>query len=143
MENNNLRIDPQGSSFLSDVAKWAYFLSILGFIGIGLMILIGAFMGTFMSRLPGMPGGSALPGTLMVIIYVFFGIIYFFPLYYLNRFAAKMKVALRNNDQETLNGSLRFLKAHYQYIGILTLIGVAIYAIALVAIIGVVGSARM
>ena len=34
--------------FLGETARWAYFLSILGFIIVGLIIVIALFSGTFM-----------------------------------------------------------------------------------------------
>lgn len=38
--NSNLQLTAQSQSFLKETAKWAYFLSILGFVGIGLLILL-------------------------------------------------------------------------------------------------------
>jgi hypothetical protein len=142
MEDNNLQIDAVGGAYLSDVAKWAYFLSILGFIGIGLMVIIGLAMGTVMGSMPGMEAAGKLSGTFFFVLYLVIGIIYFFPIYYLNRFAGRMKAALRTNDQHTLNASLRFLKAHYQYIGILALICVVIYAVAIIGVFAFMGASH-
>jgi hypothetical protein len=39
-----LRIDRISKEFLAETAKWATFLAILGFIGIGLMVIAALFM---------------------------------------------------------------------------------------------------
>jgi hypothetical protein len=42
------------------------------------------------------------------------GVLYFFPVYYLNKFASNAKAAFKNNDSETLTTSLEYLKSHYK-----------------------------
>ncbi len=64
-------------------------------------------------------------------------VIWFFPLLYTIRFANQMKVALAGNDQQALNKSFQNLKICLRYLGIVTIIILAIYAIIIVfAIVG-------
>ncbi|MEP7371794.1 MAG: DUF5362 family protein [Chitinophagaceae bacterium] len=143
-----MSVDQTGKTHLAEAAKWAKFLSIIGFVACGFIVLIGIFFGSFFSMFSGqlnrnspygdMPASGAL-GTAMAIIYVIIALIYFFPCLFLFRFATKMKAALISNDQETLNTSFQNLKATFRFIGILTLIGLCFWVLAL--IVGLLGAA--
>ena len=61
--------------------------------------------------------------------------IWFFPLLFLLRFANKMRFALAGNDQQALNTSVQNLKICFRYVGIITIIILALYAIALVFVV--------
>jgi hypothetical protein len=39
-EDLNLYLNQEARGFLKETAKWAYFLSILGFVGIGFMVVL-------------------------------------------------------------------------------------------------------
>jgi len=135
MEQSNnlfeLQIDHQGSSFLRETAKWSKFLSIVGFVMMGLMLLFLGFAGTTMSTMfASSYGRSTGGGFAQFIILAAFLLIYFFPCLYLYKFATKMQVALRSNDQETLNSSFENLKSCFKFMGILMIIILAIYAVA-------------
>ena len=39
-EKFELQLDSTAKDFVKEIAKWAYFLSIIGFIGIGFLLLI-------------------------------------------------------------------------------------------------------
>jgi Family of unknown function (DUF5362) len=143
-----MSVDQTGRTHLAEAAKWAKFLSIMGFIGCGLIVLIGVFFGSFFSMFSGklnqaspygdMPASGGF-GAAMAIMYVIIALIYFFPCLFLFRFATKMKTALASNDQETLNTSFQNLKATFRFIGILTLIGLCFWILAL--IVGLLGAA--
>lgn len=141
----NLTIDPLTKSHLYETAKWARFLSIVGMISLALMILFGLFFSTIFSGLSNNSFDGAEPSTewttgmgmAMGIIYIIIAIIWFFPLLYLLRFSNTIKSAVNSNDQNALNVSFQNLKACFRYIGILTIIVIALYALILVfAIVG-------
>ncbi|WP_163407743.1 hypothetical protein [Flavobacterium ajazii] len=135
-EKFELHLDESAKDFLKETAKWAYFLSILGYIGIGLIVLIALFAGAIFSTLgssvPGMGvmGGSF--GVMMGVFYFVIAAIYFFPVYYLNKFAVNAKRAFRENDSEALTNSFEYLKSHYKFIGIFTLSIMILYGLILV-----------
>ncbi|EJL66796.1 hypothetical protein [Flavobacterium sp. CF136] len=141
-EKFELHLDQSAKDFLKETAKWAYFLSIMGFIGIGLMVLLALFAGTLFSTmgstLPGaiaMGGGSF--GVIMGVFYFAFAAIYFFPVYYLNKFGTNAKRAFKENDSEALTKSFEYLKSHYKFIGIFTLSIMILYGLIIVfAILG-------
>ncbi|KAF2333076.1 DUF5362 family protein [Flavobacterium daemonense] len=132
-ENFEMQLDHSAKDFLQETAKWAYFLSILGFVGIGLFALIAVFAGAFFSAMgsamPGMGVYGSSFGALMSFFYLFIGAIYFFPVYYLFKFSSNAKRAFRENDSEALTSSLGYLKSHYKFIGILMVSILALYAL--------------
>ena len=131
-----LHVDHNGSVFLREVAKWSKFLSIVGFVGMGLALLVIIFAGSMSSTVLNNPAyggtGSMYGGPFFQVVLLGpFLLIYFFPCLYLFRFATKMQVALRNNDQDTLNASFENLKSCFKFIGIFTIVILSIYALAL------------
>ncbi|MFD1601681.1 hypothetical protein ACFSJW_16680 [Flavobacterium artemisiae] len=138
-EKFELQLDHAAKDFLKETAKWAYFLSILGYVGIGFLLIFAVFAGTLFSALGsgfGGIGGSSF-GFIMGFVYFAMAAIYFFPVYYLNKFASNAKRAFRDNDSEALTTSFQYLKSHYKFIGIFVLILLSLYGLILVfAILG-------
>jgi len=139
IEKFELQLNESAKGFLKEAAKWAYFLSILGYIGIGFIVLIAVFAGTlfaFMSNMsPEMSNIGTMGGSFISAIYLIIAALYFFPIYYLNKFASKAKDALRDNNSETLTNSFEYLKSHYKFIGILALITLCFYALIIVFVV--------
>jgi hypothetical protein len=120
-----LQVDTEATNYLGDTARWAKFLSIVGIVFCGLILLFATYLAAIsssyenagiVSRAYGMSTGG------IAVIYFVFAIVYFFPSLFLLRFSGRMNVALRNNDQILLNRSLRSLRSCFRYIGILTII---------------------
>ncbi len=118
-------------SYLAETAKWGYFLAIVGFIGIGFMVLAGLFMGSFMSTL-GMGAAGLISPAVFTVMYLIIAALYFFPVLYLFRFSTKMKVALRSDNEAELTTSFQNLKSLYKFMGILTAIILGLYALIFV-----------
>lgn len=136
----SLSIDPVTRAHLSETAKWARFLSVVGFVLLGLFLLGGIAVALFTDRpFDTYNGNSAFSvfGVGMSFAFLFAGVIWFFPLLFLFRFASRMKAALNGNDQNALNTSFQNLKICFRYVGIITIIIFALYALLLVfAIVG-------
>lgn len=139
LKNSNLHLTEESKSFLKETAKWAYFLSILGFVGVGFMVVLALFMGTIFSKL-GVFGArfGMMEGGFITVIYLLLAVLYFFPVYYLFQFSSKAKVAFNCNDYETLTTSFEYLKSHYKFMGILALVIFSIYGVVfLFSILGI------
>ena len=142
-----LAINENNKGDLADTARWARFLSIVGFVMCGLIVLIGFFAGRIFSmfaitgELEELGGMSSAMGAGMSFFYVIIAAIYFIPCLFLFRFANKMKLALSSNDQGALNTSFQNLKSMFRFFGIVTIIMISIYAIIL--LIALVGAAAM
>lgn len=125
-ENFEMQLNSESKDFLREAGKWAYFLSILGFVFIGLMVIIGLFMGATLGSLSG-SAGSVMPASFFTILYLVMAALYFFPVLYLYRFGSNIKAAFNNNDTEALTNGLKGLKSHYKFVGILAIIMISIY----------------
>ena len=139
-QNTNLfelQIDASAQSYLRETAKWAKFLAIIGFICCGLLILGGIFAASIFATMGGMTSQLGSPmaagmGAMLTVVYICIALVYFFPCLFTYRFGSQMQAALRSNDQQLLLSSLRNLKAVYKFIGILTIIMLSFYLLALV-----------
>lgn len=135
-ENSGLHLTDASKGFLKETAKWGYFLSILGFVFIGFIVLVALFAGTLFAKLGELGGGAgaigALGGTFITVLYLLIALLYFFPVYYLFKFSSNAKAAFRNNDNESLTSSFEYLKSHYKFVGILTLVILSFYALMIV-----------
>lgn len=147
----NLEITQVTKSIFLETAKWAKFLAILGFIGIGIMIIAGFFMGAIMSSFGAMSEFSGTPnpfgmigGAFFVILYLFIALIYYFPIKYLYDFSTKVKKAFEVQDQMLFNEAILKLKSHYKYIGIVMIIVFSLYILMIIfTIIGGIAAAAM
>ncbi|SFP83714.1 DUF5362 family protein [Parafilimonas terrae] len=136
--NNNflLQVDNGNTPYLTEAAKWAKFLSIIGFIICGLLVLTGVFSGSFFASLAQadneLNAMGSIGSTFFAMWFILCALLYFFPSYYLFNFASKMQIALRNNDQISLNDSFKSLKSCLKFWGILLIIILCFYALAIV-----------
>lgn len=145
MREDGLQMSQPSMEFLESSAKWARFLAILGFIGIGLMVIASLFMivaGSALSSRSYRYGGGGLMGMpfgMVGIIYLVMAVLYFFPVLYLNNFASKMLNAIVMRDQVQLESSFENLRNHYRFVGILTIVLIGLYF--LMILIGVMAGA--
>ena len=143
---NELAVTTMSRGFLVETAKWAKFLSILGFIGCGFMA-IAAFSLPFLMRLMPqnqmmpMGGGAMLKGmnAMLTVFYLGFAVLLLMPCLYLYRFSTKMKIALLQTDTELLDTSFSNLKSFFKFYGIMMIIVFSFYA--LVFILAIIGGA--
>ena len=132
---HELTLSVNAISFLNETRKWVSFLAILGFIGIGLMVLFGFFASTILGFMASELGGPAAGFSgLFGILYIFIALLYFFPVMYLYKFGSKLKLALNSRDSGALESAFENLKSHYKFLGIFTIIGIGFYILA--AIVG-------
>ncbi|MCK0124677.1 DUF5362 family protein [Gelidibacter sp. F2691] len=126
-----LNLPPAILGFLKETSSWTYFLSILGFIGIGLMLLFGIFFSVAMGLMPGGNPYEAMGMNMNMsffgLIYVAMALVYFFPVLYLFNFSRKMKSALASNNSDDLTAAFSNLKSHYKFLGIFTIAIVSLY----------------
>ena len=123
-----LTVTKASQSYLSEIATWARFFAILGFIFIGLLLVFAFFavpiFGTVTKSQSGVPDDL---GSIMLVTNVLIAIVYFFPLYYLLQFSKKIKKALKTKNDQMLAKAFQMLKSHYTFIGVLTIITISLY----------------
>ncbi|WP_418263004.1 DUF5362 family protein [Flavobacterium faecale] len=133
ISKKNFELSAEAEGFLRETAKWGYFLSILGFVFLGLMLVLALFIGTVFSKLNSFGGGmSPMMGSgtgMFSVVYLLIALLYFFPIYYLFQFSSKVKNAFKFNDNEQLNASFEYLKSHYKFMGVLALVIISFYMV--------------
>lgn len=147
----NLEITQETKLVFLETAKWTKFLAILGFVGMGLMIIMGFFMGAIMSSLGSLSSYGNTPnpfgmigGVFFVILYLVIALIYYFPIKYLYDFSTRVKKAFEIQDQVLFNEAILKLKSHYKYIGILMIVVFSLYILMIIiSIIGGIAAAAM
>jgi hypothetical protein len=137
-----LAIDPNSKAHLAEAAKWTRFLAIAGFIIIGLIIIIYGIvfplfmsnaMGKFQNEYDSRDYSSGVMSAVFLMYSIVIGVIYFFPCFFTLRFSNHMRDALNTNDQEKLTKAFQNLKITVRYLGILMIIGLVFFAIAILA----------
>jgi hypothetical protein len=131
--SQTLNLDPDGIGHLKETRAWTNFLSIVGFVFLGIMLLFGIAGGSAISRMN--PMASEMPtfgsGFLLFVVIIMI-LIYFFPIYFLYNFSRYSKLAITHNDPVAFSESMRYLKLHYRYMGIIAIIILSIYILAFI-----------
>lgn len=127
-KDSEISINEEIKEYLLETSKWAKFLSILGFIGIGLMflvVLISMFVNSssYDSYRYSRSNGSFVSFFMVVII----AIVYFFPINYLFRFSNEVKRGIDFDSQDSFTEGIRNLKSHYKYVGIAAIVVLSFY----------------
>lgn len=126
------------ATYLEKAAKWAKFIAIVNFIGIGLGLIGMLFMllgmiiaGASFSEISGIYGMAGIPGisTGIVIGYLVFLVVILavaiFLALYLLRFATKTLAAIQEGNEVAMTEALANLARYFQLSGILIIISLA------------------
>ena len=135
--SNDLLINSISQDNLNSAAKWGKFLSIVGFVFCGLMLIAGLVIQTLMPSFGSYGYGNPIIKYLGTV-YIIFGIILFFPCLYLLKFSNKMLEAIRSSSQESLDNAFINLKSMFKFYGIVTIVILGFYA--LLFLFGIAGS---
>ena len=128
--DNQIGIGPEIKGFLLEIAKWSKFLSIIGFIGIGIIVLAALFFMTIGASFGAFGNLGAIGSVAISFIYLLLAALYFFPVYYLYNSSRGIKNGIISNDQSLLTTGFKNLKSHYKFIGIMIIVCLSIYAVA-------------
>jgi hypothetical protein len=136
MENFNdprkIEIEQDTLKHLNIIRKWAMFFAILGFIFVGLIIIAGLTAGTFLSLFNSGQMSTGFPEWIVIAILIFVALIYFFPVLFLFRFSKHTAIAIQTLSKEELHKAIRYLRACFVYMGIMTIVVLSIYIVAIV-----------
>lgn len=136
MENiNNLQqsenpftINDEVKGYLIETSKWSKFLAIVGYIGMGLLLLVGLF---FIFGIPHFNSitPSYFPIKIMGFVYIVISVLYYFPLQYLTRFSNLIKQGFLINNHQSITSGFEYLKSFSKFVGILTIVVLSIYVL--------------
>lgn len=123
--------DEEIKNYLLETSKWGKFMAIVGYVGIGLLVVVAlAVMVGF--SIFNSASGIGFPMGLVGLLYLVFAAIYYFPVSYLYKYSAQIKEGLNVNDQQSITSGFENLKSLFKFMGILTIVILSIYALLLV-----------
>ncbi len=131
--SSEIDLSPDTRRYLQEAAKWAKFISVVGFVYIGLMIL-GCLSMLLTSTILDDGLGLYSP-TMLVVFSVVMVLFTVMPLIYMNRFATKMQLALIKDDVNYLSESFKNLKSHYKFCGIFIVVVAVLYGLAIIGLV--------
>ncbi len=133
-------VTDEAISYLTETHKWTKFLSIVGFVSIGLLVLVAVFFMVGYSSLEsfipesqqtGFPGGG-FSGIGFGISYILLAALYFFPLKYMYTFSTSLKSAIEDINTDSFTFAMLNLKSLNKFFGIFTIVFLSIYALIFV-----------
>ncbi len=127
----SLILDETAIKHLRTARKWSNFLSIIGIVIIGILLLAMAAILIMASRFPQdeLVRFTALVKMLPLAVMM---LIYGIPIYYLYQFGKHSRIAINNHDSEAISLAFKYLKLHYRFMAILVIVVLALYIFAIV-----------
>jgi hypothetical protein len=138
MEENQsileLQVDQTASKNLSDVTRWAKFLSITGLVCMGVMVIFFIVMRSKIASAlsPLIPGFSEIDsfGMLISIVVIGAGLVCVL-MYFLFRGSVLIRKGIESKNQEVFNNGLASLRAYFTMYGVLAVIGLVINMVSI------------
>jgi hypothetical protein len=127
---DNIQITDEIKGYWNEIARWGQFFGIISFVFFGILALTltivlftgaGAFLGT------GMMSGLGVPVVLMSIL----SAAVFFIAFYHWKFGTKLRHAIKEDDNESLEIAFENFKKLYQFSGYLLIAYILFYLILL------------
>jgi hypothetical protein len=109
---------------------WTMLLSVLGFIGAGLFLIIGIVM-LFVRALPRQD--AQLANAFMGVMYIVFAVVYCFPSLYLFKYSNSVKLFYQRKNESYLESALSYQKSFWKFVGILSIITIVISIVGIIA----------
>lgn len=130
-EENKIEISSEALDNLNVTWRWTTFLSVLGFIFLGLIIIAGIATSLFLTVFKTQQTNLGIPESLMMVVFATIGILCYFPVFFLFRFSKNIRDAIQNHDQRKLAKGFRNLRLFFAYFGILVILVISVYLILL------------
>ena len=121
---------------LAGTKGWVRFISVLMFIGAGLMLLFAVIMvvmGSAMASLTKSPMFSGGFGIVLAVIYGIFAFIYIFPALKLWKYASCIGSLIASGASSDLEMALNEQRSFWKFIGMIFLVLLSLYALIFIA----------
>jgi len=137
-------LQPPSASRVPDILRrtvpWARFMSILLFLGGGMMVVGGLVMGLgmgFAGAASGGDFGAAAAGGAIGLVYACAGLLNIVPAMFLWRFASRSSHYVAGPSDQRLESALDAQRSYWKFMGIFAIVGMALICVVfVVAIIG-------
>jgi len=123
---NNMEI----TSYLMEASKWGQFLAIVGYVIMGLLVLVAIVM-MFAMSVVSQVAQSKFPLWILGLVYILLAGNYYIPITYLYKFSVQMKQAIQLQNEGLLTSGFQNLKSLFKFMGIFTIVMLALYGLAL------------
>ncbi|PKN51746.1 MAG: hypothetical protein CVU55_09870 [Deltaproteobacteria bacterium HGW-Deltaproteobacteria-13] len=130
-----LKVTGQMIDYLRSTKMWTKFLSIMGFIMAGFMVLMGIFIMLASNLLP--TEGSAKIPPFMGPIYILFSFFYIIPSIYLFKYSSALNRYLNNKMESEMASALSYQKSFWKFLGIVCIIGITLMVVGIIAAIAI------
>ena len=142
-ETTGLRVTESAKADLLTAAKWSKILCVVGCIGLAFIVIFAIFLmgasSLASTMFPDFPHG----GVFMGILYLIIAVLYIYPLMKGFLFANGAKAACLSDDENELARGIKGLSSLTQFLGIITIIILVIYAFVILFVLIGVGFAAM
>ena len=128
---NSIIGNKQIVGYLLETSKWAKFLAIIGYVGIGIIVLMALFASVIFSSLS-QTAQIPFPSGVFTFIYLLIAVCYYFPVAYLYKFSQQMKKGLTSGDTNAITLGFENLKSHYKFMGIFMIVVLSLYGVIFV-----------
>ncbi len=123
-------INEEIKSYLLETSKWGKFMAIVGYVGMGLLVLLAIVMMVGLSFLSGI-ARTGFPMGIMGLVYIALAVLYYFPVTYLYKFSVQMKQGINSGDESSVTTGFQNLKSLFKFMGIMVIVIISIYALVL------------
>ena len=122
-------------SYIYETAKWTKFLSIVGVVVTGIMILFSFSAEALISTMNGKVGAAnnpwaALGGGFLTVVFLLSALLYFYPSLLMFKYANSAKQAVLYGDQPALSEAMSKMKSFFKFWGIITITILGLYIIS-------------
>lgn len=142
MENTNVQDNPEllemnldydGGHTLMEAVRWSKFLSIVGIVGMGLLLLVVLIFTPFAMSGYGQltPDSEGIVGVLLITLALYFGALVAAAIVLL-RFSRLTKKGIDHEDQLIFNRGLKSLKVTFIILGILSCLSLSALLFSLI-----------
>ena len=112
---------------------WTRLLSILGFIGTGLTILMGLGVMVGGRFIPIPPEAPPLILIYVGIFYILVSVLYLIPSIWLSRYSSAIDSFLKRGDSVQLGNAIAYQKSFWKFVGILALVFIVLTVLGVIA----------
>ncbi len=110
---------------------WTRLLSILGFIGTGLTVIVGLGIilgGNFLPMPPDAP-----PLIFVGVFYILTSVLYLVPSIWLSKYSSAIASFLKGGDSVQLGNAIAYQKSFWKFVGILVLVSLVFMIVGIIA----------
>lgn len=132
-----LVVSEEMRSYIYEIAKWASFLAIVGFVFTGIMIISAFTVGAAISTNPKMLAMASSMGSAASIVFTVLFLVMAFAIFYpsllMFKYAVKAKLGVLYGEQTSLDEAMSKLKSLFKYWGIITIVYIGLYVLMIIS----------